>query len=349
MRILYLPNAYSQQRQRDVKAKIYPVLMAMEAEYYRQRGHDVKWTYHEGFSDWEKTETEGSFDKVITEPEGLPFLDLPVPDRKFTRYQDYQDNGNFKYLPATYIQAARDCWYHQCSFCAWAKKYPVCETRSVVSVISEINECVKLGFREIFDDSGTFPVGDWLKSFCQSMIDTGLNKEVTLGCNMRFGALDLEDFDLMKQAGFRMILWGLESVNQSTLDRLSKGIRVEQILPDLYFAKRVGLESHVAAMIGYPWETKDEAFETINFIKRLLIKGYAETAQMSFYDAPEGQEKGNEEFRKYKNKIYEVGFNPKFWYRKIIKIRSIEDFEYLIKGVKKGLGGLCRGKLITHT
>ena len=64
MRILYLPNAYSQQRQREKKRKIYPVLMAMEAEWYRRQGHEVVWnkpdlrpipmTRHDDCQGWEE-------------------------------------------------------------------------------------------------------------------------------------------------------------------------------------------------------------------------------------------------------------------------------------------------------
>ena len=43
MKILYLPNAYSQQRQTFDKVNIYPVLMAMEAEWYKKQGHRVWW------------------------------------------------------------------------------------------------------------------------------------------------------------------------------------------------------------------------------------------------------------------------------------------------------------------
>ena len=43
MRILYLSNAYSQQRQHEKPTNIYPVLMAMEAEWYRKQGHEVVW------------------------------------------------------------------------------------------------------------------------------------------------------------------------------------------------------------------------------------------------------------------------------------------------------------------
>ncbi len=325
MRILYLPNEYSQQRQRDIKAKIYPVLMAMECEYYRQRGHEVWW--NEFPQVW-------GLGKQIYEPEGLPFLDLPAPDREFTRWWEYQDNGNFKYLPATYIQAARDCWYAKCNFCAWAKKYPVCETRPVHSVINEIQQCVKLGFREIFDDSGTFPVGKWLKEFCRWMISTELNKEVTLGCNMRFGALDLEDFALMKQAGFRMILWGLESVNQSTLDKLNKGIRFEQAVVDLELANKAGLWNHVAVMFGYPWEFKADAQNTYDFIKRGLLHNKIKTAQASIYDVP-GVEVVPSYAFDFRRKIYRLYSDPRYLWHRIKEIRNWDDIAYYLRGFKK--------------
>lgn len=341
MRILYLPNEYSQQRQRDIKAKIYPVLLAMEAEYYRKQGHEVFW----GEQDFSKCICNhgGVFhptygcpvhhhDKTITEPEGLPFLDLPAPDRVFTRYQDYQDNGNYKYLPATHIQSARDCWYHKCNFCSWAKKYPVCETRSVVSVITEIKECVRLGIKEIFDDSGTFPVGDWLKEFCRGMISTGLNNKVTLGCNMRFGALDLDDFGLMKKAGFRMILWGLESVNQATLDKLNKGIRFIYVPVELNLANKAGLWNHVAFMTGYPWESYEEQKETFDFVKLGLLTNKIKTAQASIYDI-EGADTymGN----LFRNKLYAIYHDPRYLWHRIKEIRNCDDVKYYLRGFNK--------------
>jgi radical SAM superfamily enzyme YgiQ (UPF0313 family) len=325
MRILYLPNEYSQQRQRDVKAKIYPILLAMEATKHYNDGDMVYWGY-----------PTARFDKTITEPEGLPFLDLPAPNRILTKYWEYQDNGNFKYLPATYIQSARDCWYHKCNFCAWAKKYPVCETRSVDSVIAEIEECVKLGIREIFDDSGTFPVGDWLKDFCQRMISTRLNKKVVLGCNMRFGALDLEDFDLMKQAGFRMILWGLESVNQDTLDRLSKGIRFEEAVVDLELANRSGLWNHVAVIFGYPWESYEDSRRTYDFIKQGMLTNKIKTAQASIYDVPELKVSPLLfEDSKFRDKVYKIYRDPRYLWNRIKEIRNFDDIEYYLRGFKK--------------
>ena len=98
-----------------------------------------------------------------------------------------------------------------------------------------------------------------------------------LGCNIRVGALNKEQFGLMKKANFRFVLIGLESMNQTTLDRLNKGIKIEQIEETCRMAKTAGLEPHITAMVGYPWETREDALETINFTRRLFKNGYIDS------------------------------------------------------------------------
>ena len=66
----------------------------------------------------------------------------------------------------------------------------------------------KYGIREIFDDTGTLPIGAWLHEFAEGMIKRGLNKKVKIGCNMRFNYLSKEEYELMGKAGFRFILYG---------------------------------------------------------------------------------------------------------------------------------------------
>ena len=329
MKILYCPNEYSQQRQHEKPASIYPIRMAMEATYYKNLNHHVAWRT-------DKTLTGHDYawyDMVRREPEGLPFLSLPKPDRIFTHAMDYAyDNGNFKYTPGTYIQAASSCWWGKCTFCVEKNKPYI--VREVNDVIDEIRECKEQGYREVFDDSGTFPIGEWLTEFCKKV----RSLDIVLGCNMRM--VDL-DYKAMKEAGFRMILMGLESANQLTLDRINKGTTTE----DIKYIKKaweVGLSVHIAGMVGYPFETKEDIMRTINLFKYLLTKGYAKTAQMSFYTPPQNQEQGNEAHRKYVNKFYNVGFSPLFWYNKIRDIRSIDDIKYLIRGVKKGWLGICQ-------
>jgi anaerobic magnesium-protoporphyrin IX monomethyl ester cyclase len=329
MRILYLPNEYSQQRQREKKRKIYPILMAMEAEWYREQGeHYVDFDPDERFS-----YPNGFFDKIITEPEGLDFLSLPKPDRVFTRAMDkkYQSNGNFKYTPGTYIQSASGCWWGKCSFCVEKDKPYI--VRSVNDVLQEINECQALGFREVFDDSATFPTGKWLEEFCQWRKGIIFPK---ISCNMRL--VDV-DYKMMKDAGFRMLLFGVESANQETLDRINKGVKVEDI-KYIKKASEAGLEPHIAVMFGYPWESDEDALKTLRLVHWLLRNGYAKTAQASFYRPNKtGDRQGDSKLshRHFTKRIYNVAYSPQFWFNKIKDVHNIDDLKYLWRMIKEGL------------
>ena len=179
--------------------------------------------------------------------------------------------------------SSRDCWYGQCTFCSWANTlFPgnCYRTRKVENVLDEIGELIKLGVKEIMDDSGTFPIKDWLTEFCSGMIERGYDKKVRISCNMRINAIkDLKIYQLMKQAGFRMILFGLESANQKTLAKINKGLSVEEIEPCLKICQQAGLEPHITVMVGYPWETKGETENTLNFAKKLFHDGIVDSLQ----------------------------------------------------------------------
>ena len=210
--------------------------------------------------------------------------ELPIIDRDLTKWNLYSHkNSNFFRAPGAYTMFGRDCWWGKCSFCAWTNLFPGRRFRvmSVKKAISEIENLVEnYGVKEIMDDSGTFPVGDWLREFCEEIIKRGYQKKIRINCNMRFNSgLTQKDYDLMGKAGFRFILYGLESANQDTLDRLNKNLKVEQIEPALRMAKKAGLWPHVTVMVGYPWEKEEEIAKTINFVKTLFEKGLVDTMQ----------------------------------------------------------------------
>lgn len=294
--------------------------MAMEATYYRDKGMPIYW----GVCNRAEVRVRGL-------PSGVPFLDLPRPDRIWTQAFDpkYQDNGNFKYRPGTYIQAASGCIHGKCTFCVEnGKPY---EVRPVGAVIDELVECKALGFKEVFDDSATFPNGSWLDRFLDRCIKQ--TRGLYLGCNSRM--VDM-DYPKMKAAGFRMILFGVESANQGTLDKINKGVKVED-LKYVIAASLAGLEPHVAVMFGYPWESDSDAIRTLKLVWGLLREGYAKTAQASFY-SPDGGG-GKESQRKYVKAIYDVSRSPSFWLTKIRDIHNVDDLKYLWRQIKAGIGG----------
>jgi radical SAM superfamily enzyme YgiQ (UPF0313 family) len=323
MKILYLPHEYNQQRQREKKRWIWPVHLAMEATYRRNEG-DVVY--------WDAPDFKYVADKIVTDIEGLPFLELPAADRLLTKAyrRKYQNNGNYKHHPGTYIQSAAGCWWGKCKFCK--ERHNAYQLRPVDDVITEIRECARLGYNEIFDDAASLGVGEWRKEFIAKLKPL----DVTFSCNMRFGTLKGNDFLKLKDAGFRMLLYGLESANQVTLDKVNKGTEIDRAVHELEMAAKYGLEPHIACIFGYPWETDEDAMRTLKLVQYLLRKGYAKTAQASVYDV-EGT--GYDiSARKYLPQIYHAALYPDFWINKLRDVRNLDDIKYIWRGVKACFG-----------
>lgn len=294
---------------------------------------------------------------------------LPFIDRDLTNWHLYAyKNGNYKRTPGTYIMSGRDCWWGKCSFCSWPKLYPKFRARGVENVLDEIGQLIRrYRVREIMDDTGTFPTGEWLREFCRGMIKRGYNKEIYLDCNMRFGALSPEDFKLMKEANFRLLLFGLESASQNTLDRINKKLNKERIIQDCRSASRTGLFPHITIMFGYPWEAYEDALNTLRLGRWLLNKGYAYTMQAtivvpypgsSLFDECKKQRLlrtvnwedydmkqsvmttpiPQERLMSLVQSMYRVSFDPQFILRKILSLKDIDDLRYFWRASRKVLG-----------
>ena len=302
--------------------------------------------------------------------------DLPFIDRDLTQWKLYAyENGNFKFRPGTYVYSGRDCWWGKCTFCIWNHTlFPQGSYRhfSPQRLFDEVKHIVdNYGAREIFDDAGTLFVGKDLEDFCNLLIDSGYNKKVVFSCNMRLNALTPELCKLMAKANFRYILYGLESGNQETLDRINKGMKVEQIEEGLKMAKEAGLEPHITVMLGYPWETEEMARNTIEFAKSLFKKGYVDTMQATItvpypgtplfkecvandwlLVAPEDYEKfdmrgpvmkvpfDEEKLHGLTQELYTVFMSPQFILRKILSIRNLDDIKFFMMAGRKLMGHL---------
>jgi len=297
---------------------------------------------------------------------------LPFIDRDLTKWWLYAyKNGNYKRTPGTYTMAGRDCWHRKnggCTFCAWTVLYPEYRAKKPELLVEEIGTLIdKYKVKEIFDDSGSFPAGNWLRKFCKLMIEEGYNEKIRFGCNMRFGALNEEDYKLMSKAGFRMLLFGLESANAKTLERINKNVSSERITEELKWASKAGLEPHITVMVGYPWESKADAMKTVKLAKQLFEKGYASTLQATIVVPYPGtkmfeecKEKGllvtenwdeydmrklimkspinEEDVKELTQELYKSFFTPKYVLRRITSIRGFEDIMFALKGAKKVFG-----------
>ena len=303
-----------------------------------------------------------------------PLDQLPFVDRDLTKWELYAyENGNYKYTPATYMYSGRDCWWNRCTFCVWDHTInPIGSYRSFSPerLFAEVKHVVDTyGVKEIFDDAGTLFIGPKLKKFCNLLIESGYNKKVVYGCNMRFNALNQEYYDLMGKAHFRFILYGMESGNQKTLDKLDKGTKEEDTINGARMAAKAGLEPHATIMLGYPWETYEDAKRTIAVAKYCFKKGYFNTMQATIVIPYPGtplwkecKEKGwllTEDYDDYdmrgavmkipfeeekllalEQELYSAFMSPQYILRKVLSVRSAHDFMYFFYMAKKLFGHL---------
>lgn len=297
---------------------------------------------------------------------------LPLIDLELTKWKLYSElNGNYKYRPGIHTMFGRDCWYRHeggCTFCSWTVLYPKFRLMSVDRALDNVGHLIdKFGIREIFDDTGTFPPGIWLKKFTEGMIERGYNREVRMGCNMRVGVLASEEYKQMKNAGFRFILYGIESANQSSIDLLNKSVKAEEQYGSIKKASDAGLDPHITVMFGYPWESKEEAMKTLKLGTDLIKKQYAKTWQVTivipypgtklFKKAKENGWLLTEDWNEYDMRkpvmkttlsqrevmeiiesFYGAAYSPEFIFRRMINIRSLDDIKFIFFGLKKVIG-----------
>ena len=299
--------------------------------------------------------------------------DLPWIDRDLVHWELYaKKNGNFRRTPGTYVMSGRDCWHGKCTFCSWTTLYPRYRVRDPIDVVDEIEMLVgKYKVKEIMDDSGTFPVGEWLNTFCSEMIRRGLPKKVRIDCNMRFGRLGFEDYKLMRKAGFQFVLFGVESANQETLDRFNKALKVEDVEKGAKWATEAGLDVHLTFMFGHAWEGPKEIANTVALARRLLAKGWAKTLQCTLtipypgtplfkelkaadglatldwdeYDMRRAITKtplaSEEEIKRAIREVYRGFLQPAALWHRLASTRTLFDFGFYYRGLRSLIGHLA--------
>ncbi|MCE5248632.1 radical SAM protein [bacterium] len=298
--------------------------------------------------------------------------ELPPVDRELTEWRLYGE-PLYKREPFTYTMAGRDCPWAKCTFCSWTTLFPTFRTRTPEKLLDEIGMLIeRYGVREIFDDTGSFPSGGWLDRFCKGMIRRGYNRKLRISINFRFDYLNPQRAALMREAGFRLMKLGLESASQKTLDRLKKGTKVEDIEKGCRIAKEAGLEVHLTIMVGYPWETRSDAEQTLALARRLMKEGLADmlqsTVAVPYPGTPlyrEAVENGwlrfdsadyekfdmtapvfktpdmsPEEVTELCNSIYRSFLQPSYVLRYLRSIRSPADIKFIAKGAKAVVGHL---------
>ncbi|MBF0207649.1 MAG: radical SAM protein [Oligoflexia bacterium] len=199
--------------------------------------------------------------------ENLDQLPFPTRDCVFYPNYDMPTKWNFKKPFATII-TSRGCPFN-CIFCdIQSMMGRSVRFRNVEDITLEIKELIhKYEIRDIifYDDTLTVSKKRILE-LCDRIINEKLN--ISWGCYSRVNAIDNEIALKMKQAGCRMISFGVESGSDFILEKMKKGIKAEDSINAVKICKKHGIETSVSTILGFPGETR----ETMKITKDFLLK-----------------------------------------------------------------------------
>lgn len=159
----------------------------------------------------------------------------------------------------------------QCTFCLWPQtigghKYRV---RSPQNVADEMAHMKKLfpQVKEFFFDDDTFTANlPRAREIARKIAPLGL----TWSCNSRAN-LDYDTISQLKDSGLRLFLVGYESGNQEILDRIKKGITIEEAKRFTKACHRAGVTIHGTFILGLPVETRETIEQTIRYAQELDV------------------------------------------------------------------------------
>ena len=186
---------------------------------------------------------------VVTDsPPDENFDDYPNPARHLLPNELYAEfpteRKNF-----TVMVTSKGCPM-KCMFCeAGRTKY---NPRSVETVINEIQECYdKYGVREIDIFDYEFLIDrKRAKEICQEIQRRKL--DILWACRARIDSVDEELLKEMAASGCGRVYFGIESGDQDMLDRINKGITLEQVRETIRATKKHGIRALGFFLVGSP-------------------------------------------------------------------------------------------------
>ena len=180
----------------------------------------------------------------------LPARDLVDMDKY--RLHSYIDFGK---KSATMI-TTRGCPY-KCAFCSsWLTMGARYRFRSVENIITEVKELVASGIDHIvFEDDTMALKRDRIMAICDALIK--MPNSPTWYCLTRVDTMDHELAKKFKEAGCKMVNFGIESGSPEVLKLIGKKISLDKAVEAVSACKKAGLRTQCSFIVGFPIDTEN--------------------------------------------------------------------------------------------
>jgi radical SAM superfamily enzyme YgiQ (UPF0313 family) len=158
----------------------------------------------------------------------------------------------------------------QCVFCSHNSGFKP-RYRTPANVLDEVQEILKR-YRptriRIEDETFGLHMGR-TKAILEGIISRGVHERVRFSAQTRVDRADEEFMRLLKTANFETLELGVETGNPEVLEKIKKGITLEQVEHAVALAKANELKVWCKFILGHPDETHAQIRDTIDFIAKI--------------------------------------------------------------------------------
>ncbi|HZV02180.1 MAG TPA: radical SAM protein [Planctomycetota bacterium] len=210
--------------------------------------------------------------------EGVDFDAIPSPAHHLIDLTKY-NNVLARQAHTASVQSSRGC-PAACTFCDIRKtKF---RARSPENVVRELEELVKLGTRDFFfvDDTITVDRRRVLR-ICELIIQRKLDIEFKV--SSRTDMISADVLAALKKAGCYRIHYGVESATDRLLKYLEKGSTADRVKRAFKLTREAGIQTYAYMMIGIPTETREEMFDSVDYVTKVLKADYAQFSILTPY------------------------------------------------------------------
>ncbi len=210
---------------------------------------------------------------IVINPQG-PLADmdsLPMPDWELIDREAYfiRPRNHLFYMHKAYMPlfTSRGCPY-QCIYChqIFGKKF---RPHSVDRTFEEIRTLHdQYGIREyqIFDDIFNLDL-DRAREICERIISWGEKIHISFPNGLRADRMDHDLIKLLKRAGTFKITYAVETASPRLQKLIKKNMNLDKARQIIELTDREKIFQTGFFMLGFPTETEDEIWQTIEFAK----------------------------------------------------------------------------------
>jgi radical SAM superfamily enzyme YgiQ (UPF0313 family) len=194
---------------------------------------------------------------------------IPFPAWDLVKLDHYSLSPLMQFQPGRSVNmiSSRGCVF-SCIFCDHGVRGSGWRARSPENVVAEFKYLKSLGIRNVWLVDDLFTVNrKRVQDICKLMVEEKL--DMSWSCQARVDCVDEPTLRSMKEAGCKLISYGVESGNERVLKIIKKKLDMNKARETITLTKKIGIQTRCFFMMGFPTETKDEIEDTLKFALEL--------------------------------------------------------------------------------